>query len=587
MGGYGVELLVYSTSGLDDPLAWREALTEHAPVVILTGAPIPNERLVEWADAVESPVLVLVQWDAVDSPTAPDDVRDCDGRVRWLRMLPDGTVAAAFKRAEQAIVEARSAGSLRATASGPAGPRPLLAGRSVTLVGCGAVNLVTALALAHHGCHVEVFDASPDPRENQPWHRFGATRGGYNARMFTATEADQYSAVEPPPPGGTVFEAPPARLGWDIRRADLSSAPDQEWVRDYQRVPAWLAQQYEDDILSFNRESAVAWEQLFEVHPELAGTTHLRRGILRVYSTAPALLREIHRHRAVRDIITTYTADEVRDRFGAFSKAGPGVLAGGIFVSGFTLDVHRFVATGLRILEAHGARLHFDAEVTGLHRNRDGLIEALEVGDDLVAARNIVISPGANSGRLMADLGLGGHVAGVLGLWHALPNGNGQEHSIKVCRPGTAAPDANITVGEVAGLPSLIVGSGYGFVGTDAGNIDREHLRVIQRSVDAMMRTLLPDSYDAAGGPEWLKHEPVYCVRPWTATSLGLFDVRAAASGLCVVTGGHNTGGFAQAPAVANAVLASLGGESHPMHQRYWPERFRSLFQLDAVKVSG
>jgi glycine/D-amino acid oxidase-like deaminating enzyme len=40
-----------------------------------------------------------------------------------------------------------------------------------------------------------------------------------------------------------------------------------------------------------------------------------------------------------------------------------------------------------------------------------------------------------------------------------------------------------------------------------------------------------------------------------------------------VVAAGHGTGGFTQAPAVAEAVTATLEGRVHPMQALYDPER--------------
>lgn len=448
---------------------------------------------------------------------------------------------------------------------------------SVALVGCGAVNLVTALKLVRHGFAVDIFDAGPDPRADRPWQEYGCTRGGGNARMFTATEADQYSSLPAAGHGGTVFDAPPHLLGWDVRKENTRSVHDEQWVRDYESIPRWLAARYENDIFSVNRISAAGWDELFDTFPELTPTTNLRREILRIYSTPEAFRRAVRRHRAVGDLVSIYSSAETRARFPALSRAPQDALAGGILVEGFTLAVHEFVAAALGVLETNGVGLHFTSEVSGIHRNVHDVIDAIEIRSELLPVRNVVVSPGAYGNRLLAQLGLDGQIAGVLGLWHTLPDRSGQQHSIKVSRPGTVAPDANITVGDVDGVPSLVVGSGYGFVGTDVDNLDPRHLRVIQRSVDDMMRTLLPNAYEAAGGNEWLSRDPVFCVRPWTATSLGLFDVTATAGGRCIVTGGHNTGGFTQAPEVASAVLASLTGTDHPMHHLYSPHRYRAL----------
>lgn len=441
--------------------------------------------------------------------------------------------------------------------------------QAVVLVGGGVVNLVTALALSDRGIAIELFDRSPDPRLDRPWYEYGCTRGGGNARMFTLTEADQYSGLIPPVGASSVFDAPPSRHGWDVRRPDIRSVHDQEWVREYQRLPAWLAERYEAGIHHLNRSAEQGWERLFSQYPALAERTHLRRDILRVYSTPEAHERAIRRHGRVGDRLAVHTGAEVADLFPAFAQARGDQLAGGITVRGFTLDIHRFVALVLDILQSRGARLHFGCEVTGVHSDRSGAIDAIRVGSELIGVHHLVVSPGAHGDQLLADLGLGGLVAGVLGVWHTLPDLHGQPYSVKVSRPGRIAADANITLGTAGGEPSLIVGSGYGFTGTNAGNVDLDRVRVIRRSVDEMMRALLPDAYEAAGGPRWLAHDPVFCVRPWTANSLGLFNVRSTATGRCIVTGGHNTGGFTQAPEVADAVLASFRGQRHPMHDLY------------------
>ena len=71
-----------------------------------------------------------------------------------------------------------------------------------------------------------------------------------------------------------------------------------------------------------------------------------------------------------------------------------------------------------------------------------------------------------------------------------------------------------------------------------------------------------------------LHHTRKACVRPFTCTGLGVFEVLGTArGGRLVIASGHNTGGFAQAPAVADAVAGTLEGRPHPMQALYDPER--------------
>lgn len=442
--------------------------------------------------------------------------------------------------------------------------------RVVALVGAGVVNIVTALALSDAGHRVVLLDAAPDPRADRPWQEYGCTRAGGAARMVTVTEADQYSGLVPAGnPGGVVFDTPPEQGGWDVRGSAPRSVHDQEWIREYSGLPTWRADRYRAGVHNLNRAAEAGWERILRAHPRLAGATGLRRGIQRAYSTTAAFDRAVERHRAVGDLLDVYSPAELAERAPALSRALPGRLGGGIAVRGFTLDVHRFLTESLAVLEGRGARLYFGTEVTGIATGPGGAVEGVVVRGRTLPVDDLVVSPGAHGHRILADLGLGGRIAGVLGIWHVLPDVYDQRHSLKISRPGRIAEDANITVGSHDGAPALIVGSGYGFTGTGAMDVDIDRLALVQGSVDEMMRELLPDAYEAAGGPAWLREAPRYCVRPWTATSLGLYSVRPTRTGRCIVTGGHNTGGFTQAPEVAEAVLASLHGRSHPMHHLY------------------
>lgn len=57
--------------------------------------------------------------------------------------------------------------------------------------------------------------------------------------------------------------------------------------------------------------------------------------------------------------------------------------------------------------------------------------------------------------------------------------------------------------------------------------------------------------------------------------------------GRCVITGGHNTGGFAQGPSIAKAVHAALMHNEHPMHASYHPDRASSFLEALPPVASG
>jgi D-amino-acid dehydrogenase len=96
------------------------------------------------------------------------------------------------------------------------------------------------------------------------------------------------------------------------------------------------------------------------------------------------------------------------------------------------------------------------------------------------------------------------------------------------------------------------------------------------QAVEETVRNLFPKASGMSAAPTH-RDEMKTCVRPWTATGLGIFENTGTdRDGSFIITGGHNTGGFAQAPAVAMAVLAAIEGRSHLMHTLYHPQRMET-----------
>ncbi|MEU7553079.1 FAD-dependent oxidoreductase [Streptomyces sp. NPDC044571] len=450
---------------------------------------------------------------------------------------------------------------------------------SVLLVGAGVVNLVTARTLLAHGYRVTVVDAAPDPRLRRPWQEYGCSRGGGNARMFTYTEMDDYhSKSAADTESNLVFDRPPGQLGWDIRPDPDNPDGDQSWVREFKRVPAWLARAYNGDILGLNRRAGELWNVWRRSAPELFEGSHLREDILRLYQDPDQLVAANRRQRGVGALLAAFGADEVRERFPGLAEAEGGIFAGGLLVRGFTVNVHDFMARLLGGLEAAGAVLRFGLRAERVLRDGTGgggQVTGVLTADGPLVHDHYVLSPGVGGTGLLAGGRLAGRIHGVVGCWATLPNVEPElGHSLKVARRGHVAEDANVTVGrDAAGRPALMIGSGYGWTGADPHNIDEQKLDAIHTAVADTARRLFPRAFEQAGGEEGLRATRKHCVRPWTASNLGLFDVERAERGAFVMTGGHNTGGFAQAPVVAEAVLYALGGRHHPMHTLYHPLR--------------
>jgi glycine/D-amino acid oxidase-like deaminating enzyme len=570
----------------------RHALVNLKPEALLVRALPDRDVLDDWCAALRgrSPLVVTSESvrRVIDGHAEPVDGCEADPAVLVHRVVPpeEEHELAAFLALERAY---------RRDAAARAVPQPVLGresrgSRAVALVGAGVVNLVTALELVEHGYEPVVLERGPDPRTEAHWTQFGCTRGGGNARMFTLTEADNYhpKTVAAGPSG--VFRLPVSETGWSVCDRCALTADEQRWIDEYEAIPPWLASVYNEDIFAFNRESGALWDRLMRKHPELFDDVELRTGILRLYTDAEHLEWSVARQRRVGAFVGRLEPEQVAEKYPALADpCAAGVFAGGVEVVGFTVNVHDFLARLLDALDRRNVTFRWATEVESIVKDRAGRVAGLRCRDAVVTAHHYVVSPGAYGNRMLRGLRCENRIHGVLGVWLTLPNVEPElTHSLKIARRGHKAEDANVTVAKTCdGERVLMVGSGYGHTGLDPRNIVAAELDETFAAVEENARTFFPRAYEAARESGLLAASQRYCVRPWTASALGVFELAPARqSGVLAVTGGHNTGGFSQAPAVAAAVLAAFRGAWHPMHELYLPDRV-SGFLADGRPVPG
>jgi D-amino-acid dehydrogenase len=447
----------------------------------------------------------------------------------------------------------------------------------VVLVGAGLVNLITAHTLQKNGYEVSFVDNGPDPRANAPWTSYGCSRGGDDARMFTLSEMDNYNDKQVSLTMNTLFNRPVSDLGWSVHWKDTLSAPEKGWIKEFESIPVWLANRYNEDIFAFNRESLPLWDDWKATDPRLFESSIIREDILRIYSDPAQFAWAVKRQDRIGATKRVLSPE-------ALAKAHPGLtgavrgghIAGGVEVIGFTINAHKFIHQLLARLEGAGARFAWNQPAQSLLFDERGRVSGVRASDGVLDAVHYVVSPGAYGNNLLAGSRTHGRIHGVLGAWLRLPNTAPQlQLSMKLARKNHITEDSNITIAtDVDGSPLLVIGSGYGHTGVDPRNIDQAQLHQIYQGLVDTAQKYFPQAYEEALAAGSLEDSFKYCVRPWTATSLGIFEsIRTARGGSCVITGGHNTGGFTQAPATAQAVLAALEGRPHPMHAAYHPDR--------------
>jgi glycine/D-amino acid oxidase-like deaminating enzyme len=543
-----------------------ETLVRHGAAGLIT-LRRPDDGLIRWwADRVPG-VKFLAHASGASSRSQHSDVIEF-GRHR----LGIEGAAETLRRCEREFTLLRSAATAQPAARTERS-------RPVVLIGAGIVNLVTALYLAEDGHEITVLDGGPAPGE-AAWRRYGCTHAGDDARMFSLTEMDNYGNQDFRRGPLDIFELPIEERGW-LAGGGLSRA-DRAWIEEYRRVPSWLARAYNDDIFAFNAEAYGEWTSLRRRHPRLFDGVVLADGLLRLYSDPAQLAGSAARHRRLDALVRELPPAELAREFPALARpVGDGVLKGGFLVPGFTLNVHKFSQRIIQHLQALGVRFHWDTRVRGVARDNAGLLTGFDCAIPLPGGAHVVASPGVGGRALFDGSPCAGKIHGVLGGWLRISNaGINLRNSLKVARKGHVTEDANVTVAvDADGREILIVGSGYGYVGENTDAVDERQLAVMRRGIIDTIERLFPDRQALENSSfQGDNYEFKYCVRPWTATSLGLYHTETTADGgLFVATGGHNTGGFAQSPTIAKAVLASLRGEPHPMHALYHPERFTAF----------
>lgn len=563
----------------------QRALVEHRPDALLVhGEGIGREVLGAWQRATGHRVE-LICCGASAGPDTRSSGRFAGSAVPGVgvhRISPAVDSLTRDLRA-LAVAERRITHHRAVRRLAPLGIRPDacgdLTGVPVTLVGAGIVNLMTAVQLLERGAEVEILEARPDPRNHPPWLRLGTTHGGANGRMFCFTEADNYNEKGRLAYAKMqqVFRRTVRQGGWLAIEPQGLRPEERAWLDAFHAVPRWLAETFTEDIHGFTADSFPLWQDLRRRKPQLFDQVGFVADVLKLYAEAEKAEAAAAMEARLGSLIRRLDPDALAERHPACREAiADGRIGGAMEVRGFTLRIHDFVSRLLAHLEGLGVRLRWNQPVQHVERSADGLVSGLVTGDGVMRSKHYVLSPGVYGEGLLAGTRSAGKIQGIAGLWMSFANLEPRlGHSIKLHREGHVGEDANINLSQDGeGRPILVLGSGYGFLGSRQLDMGSAEIARLFEALDETVRRYFPRAHARARRDGSLEASRRACVRPFTSTGLGIFEVLGTSQGgRLVVATGHNTGGFAQAPAVAEAVAATLEGGFHRMQALYDPER--------------
>jgi len=561
--------------------ALEGALLQHKPrVLVIDGCPPDEPAITGWRKAMGDQPHVMIHT-AISTSDRPPAVFRRAGIETQAIFSSQPAVhsddlevlarAEAYLTYHEALPRLKAAG----LTDNPSASRS----RSVIAVGAGIVNLVTAWELARAGYQLTIVDACPDPRTKPDWRRLGTTHGGGNARMFSLTGADNYNEEGSLIYSGMnlVFRKKISEGGWLTRAAQDLTSTESSWHNHYHSVPVWMAEVFARDIYAVNHESMIFWQDMIKEFSGLFEKVGYVEDILRIYSEPEVYQAAVVLQRQLGALKRLLPEGEVGKRHPAFADACLSCeIVGGLDAVGFTLNIHNFVANLLNQLELLGVRFLWNLEVNGISMGADGLVRELLTSKGALRADHYVASPGINCQKWLSGTLTEDKIQGIGGLWLTLPNVDPPlMHSVKLHREGHVGEDSNITVASGEnGEPILLLGSGYAFVGNGKLDMDSLEAETLFKALEETARRFLPRNYAKAVSDGTLRASRRACIRPFTATGLGIFEILGTENGgRMVITTGHNTGGFTQAPSVAKATLATLDGALHPMQYKYYPLR--------------
>lgn len=450
---------------------------------------------------------------------------------------------------------------------------------STILVGAGVLNLVSAYFLIKEGYSIKIFDKAPAPVSPKAnWKNQGCTFGGENVRMYTYTEADNYN----PKVGGvytnmnTIFKNTMKDGGWLIKGQETLNEREKQWISDFKEVNTAAAAQYSEDIYFVNKESRRGWETMMNEDSFLFDNTNIVNGILRIYSAQASFERAKGLHTTLGSFIDDFDPKRIVEKYPLFENAvKENHLGGAMITEGFTLQVKDFCNNLIQLLENEGAEFYWNAELTKIEYDNNNKVSGLWIDNELHTAKNYVLSLGAYAGNLLQKTATNNAIHGVLGAWLVIPNiYDALDFSMKIHKAGTnVGEDSNVTLAYENGSKVLVIGSGYGYTGNATTNrVNAEDLAVLYKSIEHTATTYFPEAFETIKSS--VDYDKKYCIRSFTPNGLGIFEsIESSTNGHLIITGGNNTGGFTQAPYIAEAISKVFSNEKHPMHQLFHPQR--------------
>ena len=419
--------------------------------------------------------------------------------------------------------------------------------QSVLIVGAGITGLVCAYVLAKKGFRVTVADSNSDPRrKSEPQHN---TSWRFNARQITIAESHSFLSPEK----ATLLKKDLMYGGWNALPRYKVGVAERRWLETFTQLARQknVVETHNQQLLLKNHHGLLLWRALTKELPELFDCNPQEDSITRIHHCTKRLSQDFRLHQGFHLHSTTPLSSEEVLRRGQLSTHSlrTSQFRGGITVEGYSVEAQRFTHKLLDLIETQGVTLQWN---TTARATKKGATITLQNSDGaLLAFKHYVLAPGAYGLELLNSAVPSHHVHGLAGAWIQVRN-PGVKHSCKVHYEKPPVEDINLCVSK--DRKTLFLSGGYGYIGTHS-------LEKATPWLDPLLQALIRKT--KALFPRLRSNDIVdegFCVRPFDALGLSLYEVAKSPSGNCIITAGHGTAGWTQAPYIAQKVVRDLLG---------------------------
>ncbi len=458
--------------------------------------------------------------------------------------------------------------------------------KRISLVGSGIINLFIGFELAKEGHQVEFYDSRPNPKQlNDDRHKLlGSTFGGEDARIFSFTECRHHFAFKENI-NSDYFRKSILNDGRICLNEKFLHPSDEQWIRNFEKIPKWITGHYHQDMVVYNKLSYDLWLSFFEENNKKNHGLGFVDRLFRIYSTQGKYESAIKKLADNGSFLSNCTKKDFLRINPCFEDAWQnGHIYKALSVKGFSVNVHRLGEFLITQIQKLGGSFNWNSNVTRINRNKKSVIVNLELENGgIIDSEFIIFCPGAYGEKILQNTQAKGLVSSVVGMWLKIPNKNlPMNYPVKIARSGVGVPgpceSANIITGNDSnGDKCIYISSGHGYIGFNQ-NINEDYINELGKGVIDVALKYFPDKIDKS--PSQLKEELTYCIRGWTPSCLGVFDIEEKENGAMLLVTGHNTGGFAQAPIISDNVKKIIKQEKSDMLVKYNSQRVKNYLKF-------